>query len=495
MYFWAQMASLLILPSDVVRLLGSYLEFYDLLALSMSCRRCYHVLRALPALKEKVCFPFRPEVGPPPKYFKLTLEQCQTLAKMMESEASMFKICRAPSGHGKTWLLTALVCYKYLRVESQTRVIIVTSPATVKTFIGFWIQRIGFPTITNCQKCPLYNDHWRTQLLTTRVIITTQQLYHDVVQAASANGFPYAVYAKLPDETTLKLDKVHKVHMLEYVLFTSDNTKTPRRDFAEFSLSNSTLKLATHKPDFVTHPHVGVSKEKATEMKKVLETLGPSINEASAIRLITILSRHDLPEVAVMVKRGNVWLKDSHINYANTDREVSNFQVLTSMRKNPKMNAIVQLATQLYKQGKKLIVLDYDASYVVRLYYLLLQTGIDIYPYCTLYNPSSRGSMVAQFCKAQTGVLIAPMSLLIKDGISFTGEQDITFFRTPCDAETLDGVLGRCCRPKQVSPTVCHLFFTCALEERLFIEMLENEVINVKLDALQDELSKLEDLH
>jgi hypothetical protein len=319
-------------------------------------------------------------------------------------------------------------------------------------------------------------------------------MYHEVIQAVSTAGYPYAVYAKLPGETTLKLDRVHKVHMLEYVLFTSESTKTPHKYFAEFSLSDSTLQKVTPKPELLTYPPVGVSKEAAAEVKTVFSTLITTLNEANAMRVITILSRHDASEMPVLVKRGNVWLKDAHVPYSLLEREVVNKQVLDSMRRNPKMNAIVQLAIKLYKQGKKLVIFDYDATYVVRLYYLLFQTGIETYPYCTIYNPNSRGAMADQFNAAKSGIFIAPTPLVLKDGISFSGEQDIVFFRAPCDFSTLDAILEKCCRPNQVSATFCHLIFTCALEERLFMEILENEVVNVKLDALQVELSKLEAL-
>ena len=282
------MSSFLHVPADVIRLFSQYLEPYDLLTLSLTCKECYRVLRALPHLKNKVCYPFTTAL----KHYKLTLEQCQTLSRMLSPKASMFKICRAPSGHGKTWLMAALACYKYLRYDEQSSVIFVTSSATVSAFITFWLQNIGILAITNCQRCTLYHPNWRVKMLTSRVMITTFQICHEAIMAMSATGKPYAIYAKLPAKTNINVDKYESVRLLEFALFTSVEAKTPRKDFSEFFLSNSTMEVSILRPVFESYPHVGFEQESVEQATLILKSLTHNLDDSNAMRIITMLSRH-----------------------------------------------------------------------------------------------------------------------------------------------------------------------------------------------------------
>jgi hypothetical protein len=488
--FSRKMTSFLNLPDDIKRFIAEKLDFYDVLALSLTSVALYRAMRKIKALKEKACFPFKPHNG---KTYKLTIEQCEVLKRMLCS-TSFLKLCRGPAGHGKTWLIIAYVFQKYLRFSDEDSCVVFILPTVfVVSFSEFWRDNIQYPALSNCTGSCFYKNNWRELIGESRVFIASKTVVTDLLQGNYLSVRKHAVVMRKTDNLKIgnSLYATNMTSRSEFVIFGGE--KLEEHDNCDiFNLKNNTLEVSMLKPEYELYQHVGTTEQGLDNVLSFCKSKTGQMTQEDAKKVITFLARHDLYNLGLYVKRGMMWLQ-TPIGKIESELHKQNLICLESMKKSPKMMSLVNLAKLLNGKGEKLVIYDTDQSYTVNLYYLLTSHGLNVYPYITKYKPNARLKMLNAFKTDSAGVLIGCIDLLSSDAVNFHYVNNMTFFRYPTKYDDFDKAVTRTSRPGEKQSTKVHLLFTCELEKRIFLSMLEFGGISIPMGKLKDEIEELKE--
>lgn len=483
--------SLVTLLDDLKRLFVSYLDPWDLLSLSLTCKSLYRALRKSKAANDKICYPF---AGGKEKAGKLTMEQFRCLAQMLHNPFER-KIVVGPVGSGKTWVGISYLFHKYgkeLASEIPTlAVMIILPPTCIAQWSDFWKKKVGRPILAIHDASCYFNNDWPTILPKHNIIITSERKACFLQSTLKIARRKFVILQDEIHHGTSFLDG----DAIEVIGLTGSVSVFLRRNEAKnagtlkwefFQLENTTLNFSVPDYDFAYYDYVGYSDEVKRHINIIISRYKVKFG-ASAISEISLALNYGFvyqPNIPMMTQRGKKWLRVVDQTKV-LDQSVEDYCAiwLSILLNSPKLVAIVKIAQALKERKEKLIVYDTNQNLIVHLYALFKHFNITALPFCTQYNPKERAKLLSSFEK-EGDVLIGSIDML-SEAHNITCANNIVFVRYPLESHNFEQAIGRCHRPGQKKKTIVHLLLSCKLEEDFVMMAIERgcKEINIKKHA------------
>lgn len=464
-----------------------FLEPWDIVNLSATCRSAYRAMRRSSVVMEKVSWPFK-------KGYKLTSEQFKTLREMLESECAN-KIIDGKVGSGKTWVAVAYAAYKQRRLSKTSDVMIIFAvpPTNISQWDHFIKKYTRLEAVSNHHDSAFYVKD-RDKLDQSNIFLTSLLKAGKLVNPLLMKPF-ILVHDECHNETSV----AYRSECVDYVGFTASakdvvKQKSVHRTFEIFNMTSEILDAGIPPIQYQTYEYTGLplgfrSSSFCTMLQYKFTRLSAhhisSFQEAATYGALQLY-----PFKCKVGKKKVVYVPPLYHNEGEVGVKFLDEEAICSeMLKLPKIRSLLALCTLVKELGEKIIIFDIDSDYLSHLFVLLNRYDISTFAFTGLYSSSERPKQIEKF-KAGGTALLGSIKML-SEGHNITEANHIVFMRYPRDFQNMNQAIGRAHRYPQKKTVTVHWLFSCELEAIIGLQVAHNCVKRIKAEEIQELLDEL----
>jgi hypothetical protein len=390
-------------------------------------------------------------------------------------------------GHGRTITTGRREASSQASVKDETgrenedvAIVFIVSPTLIGIWSDFLKERVDEEVLSTHTSSCFYQRAWRSQMKHYRVFVVSQKMYLGLAKRLVDEGIDIVAIQDAVHQATAMTGRE-----IEHVgLTTRLDTMSPKDldGKAVIELNDVDVMKSVPQEQYEWYPYCGYSKDIVESLRTLACKKTFRLDEIHMKVFENALSFGwlVLPSSPITVK---VERKLLHTyTSANAGMPAENDKVLAMLKKSPKLMAIVALAKELAERKESLIVFDTDTSSLIHLHLLFASQGLNVFTFCTLYNPAGRTILLQRFRK-EGGVLIGSIPMLC-EGHDLSFIRHITFARYPHDVGSFRHAISRCRKVGQEYPVRVHMLMTSALEKKIVAKMEGKAVLNI--DVLKD---------